>query len=66
MWERDKNTRLSGLSLFLRFVALALGIQLTSLRDRSLDHAKILTGFSKPGRIILDTERDWVNPSYAN
>jgi hypothetical protein len=60
------GTRLSGFSLFLRFVPLALRIQLASLRDRSLDHAKILAGFPKPGRIILDTEGDWIDPSYAD
>ena len=56
----------SGFSLVLGFVALTLRIQFASLRDRSLNHAKILTSFPEPGRIIFDMERDWINPSYAD
>jgi hypothetical protein len=64
--RKGRKTRLPGFSLFLGFVPLALRIQFTSLRDRSLNYAKILTGFPESCCVILDVERDWVNPSCAD
>jgi hypothetical protein len=66
LWEDVSISHFSGFSLLFCFVALTLRIQFASLRDRSLNHAKILTSFPEPGRIILDMERYWINPSYAD
>lgn len=63
---RVSYTHLSGPTLFLCFVALALRVQFASLGHRSFDHSKVLASFSKPSCIIFDVERDWVNPSYAD
>jgi hypothetical protein len=64
--REGQSTHLPSLSLFLSFVPLAFRVQFTSLRDRSLNHTKILTGLPEPGCIILDVERDGINPSCAD